>query len=322
MKKLTGLTTSCAMMLCIFSSPLSAKGYYDDGDFYLGAKFGGALLDLNGEGNQASKQEDNPVNTTTGIVFGYNLNDHLALEADMSYLGRYQSELSDNSDELFSMATYLSTGYHLSDEASLYFKLGTAWVDDELRLSSGLGVRYRLSPNWELDTGYRWIQDTPAANDDLYEFTLGMTYRFGVSRAEPYKPAPIKTAQVEGGEVIKPLHLAEKKRISIEAETLFGFDSDRLNHTQSLYEFVLQLNEVNKHGPVTVTAYTDNVGTKSYNLMLSKRRAESVKRYLISLGLAAESIALNWRGEADPIASNNTLAGRKQNRRVEICIEQ
>jgi outer membrane protein OmpA-like peptidoglycan-associated protein len=53
-------------------------------------------------------------------------------------------------------------------------------------------------------------------------------------------------------------------------------------------------------------------------MRLSEARAESARRYLISQGVAADRITIRWRGEEEPIADNNSSAGRALNRRAEI----
>jgi outer membrane protein OmpA-like peptidoglycan-associated protein len=69
-----------------------------------------------------------------------------------------------------------------------------------------------------------------------------------------------------------------------------------------------------------VLGYTDNTGNANANLQLSKSRAAAVKNYLISQGISAERISSEGYGIENPIASNNTAAGRAQNRRVEIIL--
>ncbi|MBK6740796.1 MAG: OmpA family protein [Haliea sp.] len=68
-----------------------------------------------------------------------------------------------------------------------------------------------------------------------------------------------------------------------------------------------------------INAHTDSIGTEQYNLGLSKRRAEAVAAYLQQQGVdLGDRFTINGFGEAYPIASNDTEAGRAQNRRVEI----
>jgi outer membrane protein OmpA-like peptidoglycan-associated protein len=69
---------------------------------------------------------------------------------------------------------------------------------------------------------------------------------------------------------------------------------------------------------VTITGYTDDVGSDRYNLALARRRALAVRAELVkSLG-AAVTVTAVGRGEQDPVATNNTERGRQANRRVEI----
>src|ERR1043166_9588902 len=72
---------------------------------------------------------------------------------------------------------------------------------------------------------------------------------------------------------------------------------------------------------VSVEGHTDNVGKNEYNQTLSEQRAASVATYLSQHGVAANRIAAEGFGETRPIASNDTDAGRAQNRRVEIHLE-
>lgn len=71
---------------------------------------------------------------------------------------------------------------------------------------------------------------------------------------------------------------------------------------------------------VTATGYTDNVGNENRNLELSKSRAEFVKSALVAKGIDASRIITDGKGKNDPIASNDTDEGRRQNRRVELTI--
>ncbi len=68
--------------------------------------------------------------------------------------------------------------------------------------------------------------------------------------------------------------------------------------------------------------FTDNRGSEDYNQALSQRRADSVKRYLVGRGVPSEHLSCAGRGENAPVADNDSAAGRKQNRRVEITLDQ
>jgi OOP family OmpA-OmpF porin len=70
-----------------------------------------------------------------------------------------------------------------------------------------------------------------------------------------------------------------------------------------------------------IAGYTDNVGVEDYNEHLSRERAEMVARYLRDVhGIDDSRIVLQWHGSDNPKASNDTEAGRAQNRRVEVAV--
>jgi outer membrane protein OmpA-like peptidoglycan-associated protein len=71
---------------------------------------------------------------------------------------------------------------------------------------------------------------------------------------------------------------------------------------------------------IDVNGYTDSTGSEAHNNELSQRRAESVASYLAAQGVDGRRFSVNGYGEAQPIASNATEAGRAQNRRVEIYL--
>jgi outer membrane protein OmpA-like peptidoglycan-associated protein len=71
---------------------------------------------------------------------------------------------------------------------------------------------------------------------------------------------------------------------------------------------------------IQLYGYTDSTGSPEFNLTLSQKRAEAVKNYLASNGLASSRFKITGLGIADPIATNETADGRTQNRRVEFAI--
>jgi outer membrane protein OmpA-like peptidoglycan-associated protein len=71
---------------------------------------------------------------------------------------------------------------------------------------------------------------------------------------------------------------------------------------------------------LNVKGYTDSTGSDAYNLKLSEQRSGAVRDYLTQEGIAGASISSEGFGEARPVASNDTAAGRQRNRRVELVI--
>jgi len=106
------------------------------------------------------------------------------------------------------------------------------------------------------------------------------------------------------------------------SEFLFEFDSYHLkdkhySQLDSLSQFLL----VHPSVEVRVTGHTDNTGNEKHNVTLSMHRAEAVAHYLINKGIADEKIFFEGVGSARPISGNETEEGRRQNRRVEILIQ-
>ena len=89
--------------------------------------------------------------------------------------------------------------------------------------------------------------------------------------------------------------------------------------TSNLNKLVAFLNQYPDR-TVVIEGYTDNVGSEDYNQGLSERRADSVKAYLAGQGIGAIRLSALGRGESDPVAGNDSAAGRQQNRRVEVII--
>lgn len=104
---------------------------------------------------------------------------------------------------------------------------------------------------------------------------------------------------------------------------LFEFDKATIKAgaDRTLERVAEFLNEYPKR-MVRVEGFTDNVGSDDYNLDLSERRARSIKQRLIDDGVDASRISTRGYGEDHPVASNDSEAGRLQNRRVEIIIAE
>ena len=72
----------------------------------------------------------------------------------------------------------------------------------------------------------------------------------------------------------------------------------------------------------TINGYTDGRGERSRQAWLSHRRALVVERYMIRKGIGADRLQVRGMGDSNPIGSNATEAGRAQNRRVEIVVDE
>ena len=100
-----------------------------------------------------------------------------------------------------------------------------------------------------------------------------------------------------------------------------NFDFDKYNIRKDAVPILEEAAKTLKDNPnmrVSVNGYTDSIGSKEYNLRLSDRRANAVKGFLESKGVAASRMTAKGFGMSDPVASNDTADGRAQNRRVEL----
>jgi outer membrane protein OmpA-like peptidoglycan-associated protein len=105
------------------------------------------------------------------------------------------------------------------------------------------------------------------------------------------------------------------------ADVLFAFGKYELQ--QSAREALAKFSGIVLAHPglhLSVEGYTDSVGSDAFNQTLSEQRANAVRDYLIQQGLDPSSIVATGFGKSNPVASNDTPAGRQQNRRVEIII--
>jgi outer membrane protein OmpA-like peptidoglycan-associated protein len=102
---------------------------------------------------------------------------------------------------------------------------------------------------------------------------------------------------------------------------LFDFDSDVVRGAarQNLTNLANSLSSY-PDTEVLIVGHTDNVGSAQYNQGLSERRAAAARSFLISQGVPANRIRTQGMGLREPVASNDTDAGRAQNRRVEVAI--
>jgi len=115
--------------------------------------------------------------------------------------------------------------------------------------------------------------------------------------------------------------VGEGIKITFDSGILFDVDSAVLQ--QASRENIERLSAiVNKYPDtdIVVEGDTDSTGPEEYNQALSERRAAAVANYQVTLGVAAERISIIGLGESNPVASNDTVDGRRLNRRVEIAI--
>lgn len=109
--------------------------------------------------------------------------------------------------------------------------------------------------------------------------------------------------------------------LGLSSKVLFGNNEDRI--TEASRVTVARLGnsllgvDIRR---LRLEGHTDSYGTPEYNQRLSLRRAQAVARVLVSTGMRSEDLQVLGRGMEEPVGSNNSAAGRQENRRVSIIV--
>ena len=126
--------------------------------------------------------------------------------------------------------------------------------------------------------------------------------------------------EIPGAEVER---VGEGINVTFDEASGVYFDSEKYNLNAKSQETLNKLAGIFKEYPNTnilVEGHTDDTGSDSYNLTLSKNRAQAVTSYMVSNGLDKGRFDTKWYGEAQPKYDNTTAEGRSKNRRVELAI--
>lgn len=155
----------------------------------------------------------------------------------------------------------------------------------------------------------------------------GATYTMKATKYKTTKDlAPIQLIKTPNTPQIKNIRLKINfydKEYSEKYELAVFFDTDE--HTldledQAVLEDLYQKLKSKPLMQIEIAAHTDNVGSDSYNMALSQRRANSVRNYLLSRGIDESRVFSKGYGETEPKATNDTAEGRAKNRRVEVRV--
>lgn len=102
-------------------------------------------------------------------------------------------------------------------------------------------------------------------------------------------------------------------------EIAFETGSSTLPETaKPILDKLMRFQQQHPEHTILLESFTDNVGQESSNLKLSKDRVEVIAKYMISKGFEKHKLMYYWNGEANPIDTNETEQGRKNNRRIEL----
>ena len=215
-------------------------------------------------------------------------------------------------------------------------------------LSLGVGIQGKLAKHASLRAQALYRQDddgtslAPRSGFDDWFFSVGFSFDFGGVEPPPPPPAeppppppPPPNPDLDGDGVLnehdkcpntRPGAVVDLDGCEVEAVieldgVYFDFDKATLKPEAMvvLNEAAALLNK-NERVVVEVAGHTDSMGSEAYNQGLSERRAQSVQDYLVSKGVKAQRLTAKGYGESMPVASNDTDAGRAENRRVELIV--
>ncbi|ERJ18264.1 Outer membrane protein [Salinisphaera shabanensis E1L3A] len=222
-------------------------------------------------------------------------------------------------------------------------------------LDAGLGYMYQLNDyGLAVRAEYRYRYTTVDSADiygagyedqrfDDHILSLGLQIPLGAppTAAEPAPaPAPAQPMDSDGDGVIDANDQCpgtprgtevdargcpiEKQAPIVLKGVTFEFDSSKLTmQAENRLDNVVDALQASSEVKFRVDGYTDSIGTEQYNQGLSQRRVDSVRQYLIEHGISSSRITgTQGHGESNPVATNETAAGRAQNRRVELNVTE
>ncbi|MBW7850366.1 MAG: OmpA family protein [Rhodospirillales bacterium] len=209
---------------------------------------------------------------------------------------------------------------------------GVQLVDDDdtvFAYQGIVGASYELDRNLSIKADYRYIRADDAkftvpggsakADYASHNVMVGFVWRFAAP--EP-KPVPVQAAPPPPPPPPPPPKVEAPPPKGPDSYMVF-FDWDRADITPQARETLAKVAANAKAGKATrldLTGHADRSGPEPYNMRLSLRRADNVKKVLVGLGLPADAISMVGKGETSPLVPTPDGVREPQNRRVEIIV--
>lgn len=343
--------TSVAIAVALAGVIGVAQASPKDNTWYTGAKLGWSQYHDTGlYGNLFSVGSVSNNQVAAGAFGGYQANPYLGFEMGYDWLGRmtYKGSTGNGAFKAQGVQLAAKLGYPITNNLDIYARLGgLIWRADANAsinkksysandkgvspLFAG-GIEWAITPAIATRLEYQWVSNIGDANTvhvrpDNGLLSLGVSYRFGQHEAPVLAPAPQPAPEPA------PAPVLQTKHFTLKSDVLFNFNKATLKvqGQQALDKLYGDLSDINPGaGSVTVQGYTDRLGSDSYNLKLSARRAETVQNYLIQKGVPAGTISAIGVGKADPVTGHQCdgiknrgelIACLAPDRRVEIEVK-
>lgn len=321
----------------------------DINGWYAGAGVGQSRSNFNntgiaaGVGSAATAISSSSNDTAYKLFGGYKFNPNFALEGGYFDLGKFG--LSSATPAL--NGSLKVNGWNLdalgilpiSDKFSFFGRLGLqdAYTRDsfvgtgvtnanptnsQINYDAGLGIQYNITPaaevrgEWET---YR-INDAVSGRSNINVYSVSLVFPFG-SAPKPVAAAPAPAPAPAPQAVEAPA--AAPEQLTLSAGSLFDFDKADVKPEgkKSLDKLATDLQSVN-YDAISVTGHTDRIGSDEYNMKLSVRRAESVKKYLVDAhGIAPTKIFTTGKGKTDPVTKPGECKGKKATKKLIECLQ-
>lgn len=197
----------------------------------------------------------------------------------------------------------------------------------------GFGAQYDFTPAFgmRIEAERYRIDDAVGNKGDVDLYSAGLVFKFGRAAPTPaaptVAPAPMIAPVAEPPPAPPPPPPSPpppiRKRVSFSADSLFDFAKDGVNPAgkQALNAFAAELRGAHFE-VITVTGYTDRIGSHEYNMKLSTRRAEAVKGYLVeTLAIPADKVVAQGADGSDPVTKPGECIGQKRTRTLIACLQ-
>jgi OOP family OmpA-OmpF porin len=201
--------------------------------------------------------------------------------------------------------------------------------------TAGLGFQVDFTDQWAMQADLRTVRGRLSSSDDFgfsrsnnKYLTIGLNYAFNKPPppyVAPPPPMPAPVVEQPAPPPPPPPPPARFEKVTMSATELFAFDSAKLSMPQpKLDDIAAALAADPSITDVAITGYADRLGSVKYNQLLSERRANAVRDYLISKGIDGNRLKAYGKGKSNPVVTCNNkkradlIKCLEPNRRVEV----
>ncbi|MDO9148375.1 MAG: OmpA family protein [Hydrogenophaga sp.] len=318
---------------------------------------------LLGQGFNTTSIEDRDRSTGFKLFGGYQLSPHFALEGGYFDLGKFgytahtdpagtlNGEMRVKGLNLDLVGTLPLTGklsaigrvgVNYSRVNARFSSTGAVNVSNPTASKNGANAKYGVGLNYAFSDAvamrleverYR-VNDAIGNKGDIDMVSVGLVYRFGGPAPQPVAravvPEPVlvvvpspATVQAPPPPVPAAPAVIAPKRVSLSAESLFGFDANTVKPEgrMALDQFARDLSGTT-YESISVEGHTDRLGSEAYNQRLSEQRAAAVKSHLVTTGkIDAGKISAVGRGETQPVTKPGDCQGNQRTTALVACLQ-